>query len=91
VTINGRQNLLEINFGLKNLFYKFYNKTKIPLAMLVFYFPVKLTTIVGEPIVYKEGRSIDDLVDITKESIEKIIIQNQKLPESIISALIERF
>ncbi|CAF0864821.1 unnamed protein product [Brachionus calyciflorus] len=60
---------------------------KIPLGWL----PVKLKSYIGEPILYDENRTVQELVSLTKSSIEKLIKKHQLHPRSIVYSLLERF
>jgi hypothetical protein len=54
-------------------------------------FPVKLVSYIGKPILYDENRSVEELVELTKKSIEDLIEKHQTRPGSIFHALLERF
>jgi hypothetical protein len=51
----------------------------------------KCRSFVGEPIHYEEGRSVEKLVNLTKQSLDNLIYKNQRLPGSVPFALLERF
>ena len=68
-----------------------YEKTRIPMSPLYGGWPVKLTTIVGDPIPHDPRDTPELLRDKVKEAIEKLISENQRVPGSIFVALFERF
>ena len=55
-------------------------------------FPVKLKTIIGKPIEYDpENCNAEELRDICKLALQKMIDDNQKKPGSILRGLWQRF
>jgi len=63
------------------LFQSLYQKTKLPLVPIVglgpLPFPVKLTTWLGEAIYPSDETSVENLVDQTKASIDRLIQKHQ--------------
>ena len=47
--------------------------------------------IIGKPIEHDDDRTIEELAELTKQKLEELIKSRQKLPGSIIDALLERF
>lgn len=73
----------------KSLSLKLYYKTRLPTVPIYGGFPVKLTTHIGKPISFK-GEDPEELKRITMESLENLIIKNQKQP-NILKSIFERF
>ncbi|XP_044862667.1 transmembrane protein 68-like isoform X2 [Mauremys mutica] len=69
----------------------FYERSRLPLIPVYGGFPVKLCTYVGDPIPYDPNITATELVEKTKIAIEKLRDRHQKLPGSILRALLERF
>lgn len=89
-TQNCRAMVKTLDFG-KKWWHKLYEKYKICLRFWIGCYPVKLRCIIGKPIEFDENRSIDDLVDLTKERLSELIKSHQRRPDCIISAQLERF
>ena len=75
----------------RGFFRKIYEKTKFPLLPIFGGFPVKLRTIVGEPIPYDEKATPEEVAEKTVKAIQDLIQQHQRLPGSIVSAMLNRF
>lgn len=90
-TVNVRESFRTVGF-LRPLFRWLYEKTRLPLVPLWGGFPVKLKTIVGEPIEYnpEEITTVEELRDLCKAAMQKLIDDNQKKPGSILRALGQR-
>ncbi|XP_005111889.1 transmembrane protein 68 [Aplysia californica] len=69
----------------------FYERTRLPLVPIYGFFPVKLKTIFGEPIIPNPTLSHEELRDLVKSRIEDLIISHQPRPGSILQALLQRF
>ena len=67
-----------------------YNRIKFPCVPLYGGFPVKLRTIIGEPIPYNSEDTPFILREKCKVAIENLIKDHQRLPGSIICALVDR-
>ena len=67
-----------------------YNRIKFPCVPLYGGFPVKLRTIIGDPIPYNSEDTPFILREKCKVAIENIIKDHQRLPGSIICALVDR-
>lgn len=78
-------------FGKIGFFRWFYEKSRLLLIPMYGGFPVKLRTYVGDPIPYDPNITATELVEKTKIAIEKLRDRHQKLPGSILRALLERF
>lgn len=73
------------------LFRWVYEKTRLPVVPLYGGFPVKLRTLVGDPIMPDVTMTPDELTVKVKRAIEQLISNNQRLPGSIVMSLIDRF
>lgn len=75
-------------------FQNLYEKTRIPIVPIIglglLPFPVKLQTILGEPIQPQEGETPEALAARVKSSIEALIQQHQPKDQTILKALLER-
>lgn len=89
-TKNSRQIHAQVKWG-ESFLRKIYDRKKIVFFVLYGWFPVKLKTYVADPIKYDKERSVEELVDMTKKSIENLIDTYQHRPASIWNAVIERF
>ncbi|XP_032644327.1 DGAT1/2-independent enzyme synthesizing storage lipids-like [Chelonoidis abingdonii] len=69
----------------------FYERSRLPLIPVYGGFPVKLRTYVGDPISYDPNITATELAEKTKIAIETLRNRHQKLPGSILRALLERF
>ncbi|XP_044862894.1 transmembrane protein 68-like isoform X2 [Mauremys mutica] len=78
-------------FGKIGFFRWFYENSRLLLIPMYGGFPVKLRTYVGDPIPYDPNITATELVEKTKIAIEKLRDRHQKLPGSILRALLERF
>ena len=67
-----------------------YNRIKFPCVPLYGGFPVKLRTIIGDPISYNSEDTPFILREKCKVAIENLIKDHQRLPGSIICALVDR-
>lgn len=68
-----------------------YNWTRIPVRPIYGGFPVKFRTHLGPPIYYEEGITPKELQEKTAAAIEKLIVENQRIPGSIVGGLLDRF
>ncbi|XP_065255523.1 DGAT1/2-independent enzyme synthesizing storage lipids-like [Emys orbicularis] len=78
-------------FGKIGFFRWFYEHSRLLLIPGYGGFPVKLRTYVGDPIPYDPNITATELVEKTKIAIETLRDRHQKLPGSILRALLERF
>ncbi|XP_053874603.1 transmembrane protein 68-like isoform X2 [Malaclemys terrapin pileata] len=78
-------------FGKIGFFRWFYERSRVLLIPGYGGFPVKLRTYVGDPIPYDPNITATELVEKTKIAIETLRDRHQKLPGSILRALLERF
>ncbi|CAL1546339.1 unnamed protein product [Lymnaea stagnalis] len=67
-----------------------YEKTRIPCVPAYGFFPVKLKTIFGEPILPNPNLTAEELAERVKSAIENLIEKHQTCPGSILRALLER-
>lgn len=70
---------------------KIYLKTRLPLAPLFGGFPVKIRTFIGEPITINKNMSPEKVKEVVVQTMEILIRKHQRLPGSILHALLERF
>lgn len=75
----------------RGIFRKVYEMTKLPLLPIYGGFPVKLRTIVGKPILYDPNASPEEVAEKTSQAIEELIRKHQRLPGSIMGAMLDRF
>ncbi|XP_063307458.1 DGAT1/2-independent enzyme synthesizing storage lipids [Pelobates fuscus] len=68
-----------------------YERFKFPLVLIYGGFPVKLRTYLGDPIPYEPNITPAELAEKTKNAIQSLIAQHQKIPGNIFQALLERF
>lgn len=68
-----------------------YNLTRIPVRPIYGGFPVKFRTHLGPPIYYEEGITPKELQEKTAAAIEKLIVENQRIPGSITAGIFDRF
>lgn len=72
-----------------------YEKTRWPLVPIVglgaLPFPVKLTTVIGEPIKFDPARTPEELAKLTRTSLEKLMKENQPRRQTILNAVKERW
>jgi len=75
----------------KDWFRNFYERKRVSFRLYLGFYPVKLRAVIGKPIEFVENRTVEELVELTKKSMENLIHEHQKLPGSIIDGLKERF
>uniref|UniRef100_A0A452H3U1 Transmembrane protein 68 n=1 Tax=Gopherus agassizii TaxID=38772 RepID=A0A452H3U1_9SAUR len=78
-------------FGKIGFFRWFYEHSLLLLIPGYGGFPVKLRTYVGDPIPYDPNITAAELAEKTKIALETLRDRHQKLPGSILRALLERF
>ncbi|KAH7644246.1 transmembrane protein 68-like protein [Dermatophagoides farinae] len=76
---------------MKNFVKFIYNRYRIPLFLTYGGMPVKLTTIIGEPIRFESDATIEQIAEMTEMKMKELIEQNQTIPGSIWSAIRQRF
>lgn len=74
----------------RSFFRKLYERFKLPLLTVYGGFPVKLRTYIGEPIPYDENATPEEVAEKTADAIRKLIKDHQRLPGSIVNALLDR-
>lgn len=88
-TENLREGFRNIGLG-RRFFIKLYNLTRIPFRPIYGVPFVKLRTHLGPPIYYEEGITPKQLQEKTAAAIEKLIVENQRIPGSIIGGILDR-
>lgn len=88
-TKNLREAFRTVSWGRK-IWLRIYAATKFPLAPIYGGFPVKLKTYIGKPIPYDGSLTPEELKDKVALALEDMIKEHQKVPGSILRALIER-
>jgi 1-acyl-sn-glycerol-3-phosphate acyltransferase len=73
------------------LFYRIFERTKLPLRPLFGGFPVKLITHIGAPIYPEDGMTPEALRDKCKAALEALILENQRRPGKIFLGIVDRF
>ncbi|GFS15197.1 transmembrane protein 68-like [Elysia marginata] len=68
----------------------FYEKTRLPLVPIYGFFPVKLKTIFGEPIIPDLNTTPEELAALVRTRVRMLIKHHQRCPGSILHALLER-
>ena len=74
----------------RDVFRKIYERTKLPMLPIYGGFPVKLRTFIGKPIPYDEKATPEEVAEKTAAAIRQLISEQQKLPGSIVQALLDR-
>ena len=69
----------------------FYEKTRLPLGPIFGGFPVKLRTFIGEPIPFDPLDTPESLRVKVEGAVQNLIDNHQRVPGSILRALLERF
>lgn len=67
-----------------------YERVRVPVVPLFGGFPVKLVTYVGKPIPCDSVETAEELADVTRQAIEKMITTHQTFPATIKGAINER-
>ncbi|XP_014647028.1 PREDICTED: transmembrane protein 68 isoform X5 [Ceratotherium simum simum] len=79
------------SLGGTRLFRWLYEKFRYPFAPMYGGFPVKLRTYLGDPIPYDPKITAEELAEKTKNAVQALIDEHQRIPGNIMSALLERF
>ncbi|KAJ9589682.1 hypothetical protein L9F63_017126 [Diploptera punctata] len=88
-TENLREAFRSVGFG-KRLWLKLYTVTRLPIVPIYGGFPVKLRTHIGKPIPYNSALTAEQLQIKVARAIEDLIEEHQRIPGSILLALLER-
>jgi len=89
-TLNIREGFRSVSWGAK--FWRWlYSKTHFPLVPIYGFFPVKMKTFIGKPIPYDANNTPEMLSQQAAHAIETLIREHQRIPGSIVRALIARF
>lgn len=75
----------------RNILRWLYEKYRLPIVPIYGFFPVKLRTYFGPPIIPNQDMTVDELAQKVKEGVEDLIRKHQVVPGSIIRSLLERF
>lgn len=89
-TENLREGFRSVGF-MRGLFIRIYNATRVPVRPIYGGFPVKFRTHLGAPIPYDPDVTAEQLQRKVALAIEQLILQHQRLPGSILLALLDRF
>jgi len=89
-TQNIREAFRTVQWG-SRFWHWLYSQTKLPLIPIYGFFPVKMKTIIGKPIVYDPSMTPEVLAAKTSAAIQNLILEYQVLPGSIWRALLNRF
>lgn len=76
---------------MRRMFIKLYNATRIPVVPMYGGFPVKFRTHLGPPIEYDPSLTPEQLQVKVALAIEDLINKHQRIPGSILHALLQRF
>ncbi|XP_069846848.1 DGAT1/2-independent enzyme synthesizing storage lipids isoform X4 [Dipodomys merriami] len=79
------------SLGGTRLFRWLYEKFRYPFAPMYGGFPVKLRTYLGDPIPYDPKVTAEELAEKTKNAVQALIDEHQRIPGNIMRALLERF
>ncbi|MCI4390526.1 hypothetical protein PGIGA_G00123500 [Pangasianodon gigas] len=87
------QNVREGFRSLGNLrFFRWlYERFRLPIAPIYGGFPVKFHTYLGDPIPYDPKLTAAELAEKVQAAVQALIHRHQKVPGSILRALLERF
>ncbi|XP_069687602.1 DGAT1/2-independent enzyme synthesizing storage lipids isoform X2 [Periplaneta americana] len=88
-TQNLREAFRSVGFG-RRFWLKLYQLTRFPLVPIYGGFPVKLCTHIGKPIPYNASLTPEQLQMKVARAIEELIEEHQRIPGSIMRALVER-
>lgn len=88
-TENIREAFFTLRFGKKWL-RSVYEKTRIPLVPIYGGFPVKLKTIVGQPVEYDPEVSPEEMASKVADRMKSMIKQHQQLPGSVSRSIRQR-
>uniref|UniRef100_A0A336KMQ7 CSON011024 protein n=1 Tax=Culicoides sonorensis TaxID=179676 RepID=A0A336KMQ7_CULSO len=89
-TENIREGFRAVGFA-TSVFLKIYKFLKFPIRPIYGGFPVKFRTYVGKPIEFDENITPEELQTKTRIAIEQLIAQYQRIPGSIVHAMLDRF
>ncbi|XP_055388614.1 transmembrane protein 68 [Condylostylus longicornis] len=89
-TENLREGFRQVGI-LRNFFMKLYAKTRIPVVPIYGGFPVKFRSYLGKPIKYDPLLTPEELQRKVASQLEELINKHQRLPGSILKALLDRF
>ncbi|XP_035783024.1 transmembrane protein 68-like isoform X1 [Anopheles albimanus] len=90
ITVNIRECFRTMSFG-KWLFVRMYGLLKVPILPIYGGFPVKLRTVLGDPIPHDESLSPEALQEKVALAIGTLIKEHQRVPGDILQAIGDRF
>ncbi|XP_007231136.3 transmembrane protein 68 [Astyanax mexicanus] len=79
------------SLGTLRFFRWVYERFRVPIAPVYGGFPVKFHTFLGRPILYDPNVTATELAEKVQGALHALIKEHQKIPGSIIRALLERF
>ncbi|KAM4551876.1 DGAT1/2-independent enzyme synthesizing storage lipids isoform 2-T3 [Odontesthes bonariensis] len=79
------------SLGTLRLFRWLYERFRFPFAPVYGGFPVKFRTFLGDPIPYDPDLNAAELAERVQQAVQSLIDEHQKIPGSILRALLERF
>ncbi|XP_030635029.1 transmembrane protein 68-like [Chanos chanos] len=79
------------SLGTLRFFRWVYERYRVPIAPVYGGFPVKFRTYLGDPIPYDPSLTAEKLAEKVQLALQALIEQHQKIPGSIVRALLERF
>ncbi|XP_067005399.1 DGAT1/2-independent enzyme synthesizing storage lipids [Anabrus simplex] len=88
-TQNLREAFRSVSLG-HRLWLRLYSITRLPIVPIYGGFPVKLRTHIGKPIPYNADLTPEQLQRKVACALEELIVKHQRLPGSILRALVER-
>ncbi|XP_026281681.1 transmembrane protein 68 isoform X2 [Frankliniella occidentalis] len=88
-TQNIRESFRTVGFG-RMVWLKIYQWTRLPIVPIYGGFPVKLKTHVGKPIPYDSALTPEELSLKVASAVEDLIAKHQRIPGSLLRALVER-
>ncbi|XP_064486569.1 DGAT1/2-independent enzyme synthesizing storage lipids-like [Ornithodoros turicata] len=89
-TQNVREAFRSLSYG-RGFLKKIYDKTRLPIVPIYGGFPVKLRTVIGKPIPFDPAMTPAELAQKAAEAVEALIQRHQRIPGSILRALLDRF
>ncbi|XP_066513177.1 DGAT1/2-independent enzyme synthesizing storage lipids-like [Hoplias malabaricus] len=79
------------SLGTLKFFRWLYERFRLPFAPVYGGFPVKFCTYLGDPIPYDPKLTAAELAEKVQAAVQALIDRHQKIPGSILRALLERF
>uniref|UniRef100_A0A672HSC7 Phospholipid/glycerol acyltransferase domain-containing protein n=1 Tax=Salarias fasciatus TaxID=181472 RepID=A0A672HSC7_SALFA len=79
------------NVKFRGFFRWVYERFRLPAAPVYGGFPVKFRTFLGDPIPYDPDVTAPELAEKVQQAVQSLIDRHQRVPGSILRALLERF